>query len=236
MGRPQSKAGGRLPLQGPAPFAFPATRSTLPANRSPESRVPAQPATPAKVRPARAPRVVLHADGWITNRRFERLAIMIADGFSFPDAWKVLPSGVGDGTLKSANKGGSLEYRRKVEQNGLFKARVATLKAEREELMQDKAWGEIEHQIRTVYRHAHAVGDVKMMMTATESAIKVATIKANAMPKPDSDDPPETEGKKRAPGRPTAESTQSKRNPAEIRDKLINMGVKEPENDEENDE
>lgn len=167
------------------------------------------------------PHCRLKEDGALANPRHERLAILLAEGFERNDALKA----VGEGASLTQGK---RRYGRRILTNDVFLSRVKVLADERTELEKDPIWGEPMRMTQQLWRSAILAGDIKTMMEAAKLRM---TIAEKRMPDVDPDAPAPSA---RGPGRPSAESTQTKGLPPDaIKAKLMRVGRKDPELDED---
>lgn len=154
-------------------------------------------------------RVKLLEDGSVQNRKTERYILFLVDGVQRADAWRMAFPGT---------KFTNATYRRRMEDDGTFKARLAALQKENEELDTQAPWGPLLAQARMAYRHAVAKDDLAAMMRATEMAVKLTERMAGGIPQaPGSGDGP-------GPGRPATEAPKTVRNPEHIRAELLRRG------------
>lgn len=152
----------------------------------------------------------ISADGSISNLRLERLALMMADEVPVATAWK---------TLGGNNDGGSFDYRKKVEAEPRFAARVAELIAEREELMTDDLYGEAKWMANQMWREGRAKADTTLMTKAADMRMKILE-KEDARRGA-------SEGT-RGPGAPVVESGLTNSSMGALRQALIDKGVAVP--------
>lgn len=156
------------------------------------------------------PTVKLKQDGALANARYERMALLRAEGFKDTEIWKAC----GGSTTDS----GSRRYGRRIFQNKVFLERAATLEAERNALYDDPIWGEAGWQINQLYRAAVLEGDTKTMLDAVKMRLRLAE---NIKNMSDLQKPPPEETVKRGPGAPISEMRQTKRDPAAIKAALL---------------
>lgn len=167
------------------------------------------------------PHCRLQDDGSLQNPRHERLAILVAEGVDNTEALKA------EGASETLTQG-RRRYGRRIFTDPTFMARVKALTDERTELEQDPIWGQPLWMTMQLWRSAVLAGDIKTMM----DAVKLRTTIAEKREPPRSEEPASATAK--APGRPAADSTQTKGLPPDaIRHKLMLVGRKDPELDED---
>jgi hypothetical protein len=155
-------------------------------------------------------RIAVLDDGSIQNRKIERYALFLSQGLGRSPAWKLAFPGAAENNT----------YRRRIEDDGSFKARVAFLIQEKTELEANSPWGPLLAQAKHAYRQAVAKDDLTAMMRATDMAVKL-TERMNGTA-PAANDAPD--GAARGPGRPVTEAAVPTKNPSEIAAKLMTMG------------
>lgn len=168
--------------------------------------------------------IALDESGAIAHEKGELFAINVAAGQTVQKAWL----GSGD---KTENSGQSLLLRKHFEQNALWQARVAELKAERDHLAEDPIWGMATWMVHEVFRFGRAQADLGAMREAAKMRLQIAMKTAPPAPEP----PIEPEPAPIAPqepektanvGAPLVQSPQSVSRQSELRAKLLTKGVK----------
>jgi hypothetical protein len=157
------------------------------------------------------PRVQLRPDGMIDNLRFERLAMLIADGVDLIAAWKAPGC---EGTTSQ----GSRRYGKKVLANKVFLARVKTLSDERAAFEADPVWGEAMWMVTQLYRTAIIGNDIRTMSEAVKLRVQIA--EKRVVPGAAVEEAPTAPSA--GPGRKAAESPQARSASADdIRERLM---------------
>lgn len=150
-------------------------------------------------------------DGAISNPKVERFALMLADDVVPATAWR---------TLGGSNDGGSFAYRKKIETDERFLERLRGLKDEREILMADDLFGEAKWMARQMWREARAKGDSTLMKNAADMRMKILE-KEDA--RSSAGDPAP-----RGPGAPVAPNPQSDGSLSDVRQRLLDKGIRAP--------
>lgn len=171
-----------------------------------------------------APKAQLRADGALANSDYERVAIRMADGFTFHEAW--------DAIGKKHSGGNQRKYRNQLLKQKVFNGRVEKIVSERDAaLAEDDLFGETKHVVMQLYREAFAQSDLPRIQKAVEMRLEIAKQIAarRGSPAPtvtpaSSDEPEET----RPVGRPAVEDPQAKRTMDDMRASLAARGVKTP--------
>lgn len=166
-------------------------------------------------------RIQLSADGSIQNKKHETICLLMADGVSEQLAWKL--------TSPRAAKGLTIDYRRRIVGDPVFRKRLEMLMAEKVLLEQDTLWGKAAWQIEQYHRHAVNTNDMKAMGEAMKLSLQLATSRANfalktqtpVIPVETGDNEPETAPNSGKVGKPMAEHPQTKRSPSQIQSKLL---------------
>lgn len=169
------------------------------------------------------PRVRLNDDGSLANPRQEWLAMLLAETMNETDAWAIVMAGGGTAT------DGSRRYGKRVLANKTFIERREALVEEKTELEKDEIWGTVVWQTNQLYRAAVAEMDVKLMFEAVKLRAQITEkiAASRAPPAPPEEENPAT---KKGPGRPAAESTQTKGlAPEDIRAKLMGLNRQDPD-------
>lgn len=135
----------------------------------------------------------------------EKFAIYLADDLSGPDAWNLA-----GGDEKGADI--NYAYRKRIENDGVFRRRLAELKAEKEFYMSkepDDPYAPLIWQARQSYRLAVANGDQKEMRSCTELALKLVDAQSGrrgGAPQPSSPPPAAGRPVREAPKGPVVEN------------------------------
>lgn len=165
------------------------------------------------------PHISLKDDGALANSRQERLAILLAEGFSQAEALKA--EGAGESLTQ-----GKRRYGKRIFTNEVFVARVKTLTDEAEELAKDPIWGEPARMVQQLWRSAVLANDVKTMMDAAKLRMQIAEKRETPAP--------ERGSEARGAGKPASENPQAARlSPEIIRSKLMDYGKREPALDDD---
>jgi hypothetical protein len=151
-------------------------------------------------------------DGSLTNANMERYCLVLAEGLEPVEAWKA---------IGKKNQGGSVDYRKRVEAYAPFVARLASLTAEREELMKDDLFGEMKWMANQLWREARAKGDTAGATKAAELRWKILE-KESAMRTVAPDQPA---GR---PGKPAVENPQTQHDLSGLKARLASMGAPVP--------
>lgn len=166
--------------------------------------------TIAEPKIAYEPIVAANPDGSLKNERHERMALMMAEGFTDLEVWK---------TFSETQSKQSRKYGKRIYANNNFRKRVMDLAAEKQELERDPIWGEAKWMVNQLWRQAIACQDVNTMKEATKMRL---TIAEKSAPPPEESTPSATA---KGPGRPLAESAQSKgASIQDIKAKLMRVG------------
>lgn len=168
-----------------------------------------------------APIVKSNADGSLSNPDQERVALRVAVGFTFSEAWEAIG--------KKTSGHSSRVYRRKIQNHPTFKGRVAVIQAEKTELEQlNKIWGETLFLCNQMYREALAVSDMAKMQKAIEFRIETQKHMASYTPTvpaaPASPAPASEEAAPNPVGKPVTQSPQAKRSAADVTKELLRRG------------
>jgi hypothetical protein len=162
------------------------------------------------------PRFHLTEEGAVSNSKVELYCLALADGVEGATAWK---------NAGYRNEGGSLQYRRKVEATSEFKARMATLMAEKADLEKDPMFGEMKWMAAQLWRDARAKADSKAMLEAAQMRWKILereTQFRGAAPQAAAD-APAGDGK---PGRKAVENAQATSSIDAVKKRLAKIGIK----------
>ena len=169
-----------------------------------------------------SPNAKVKADGALMNPDYERVALRLADGFAFHQAWEAIG--------KKADNNDQRKYRNKLLKQGVFKNRVKQIVDERETaLAEDAEYGEVKFMCNQLYREAMAIGDIGRVQKAVEMRLQIAKDMATRRGPPLSapsaqvvDAAPDAPAEEARPvGRPAAESPQTRSTPSDIRKALL---------------
>lgn len=159
-------------------------------------------------------------NGTLRTVRHERMALFLADEVSQGDAWNA---------VGGHNHGESVRYRRKILVHPVFITRLEGLMAERAKLLEDPVFGDARWQISQLWRHACSCGDLAVMKESTQMQLRLSQLMYQAgLQETGPENPgnaPEEAVSGRGPGRPPKESAQTKRNPNDIKQLLLDKGV-----------
>lgn len=180
-----------------------------------------------------APSVKLKADGALATPRYERMALMMAEGIPHTEAWKAVGG--------TNSESGSRKYGQKIFRNNVFIKRVEDLKTEKEELEADPIWGEAKWMANQLWRHAMATGDPKGLSQAADLRYKIAEKQSSYAPAPErpagqAAAAGEESTPKASVGAPSAKSTQTMRDPAAIKEAMMRIGRQDEDVEETEDE
>lgn len=167
-------------------------------------------------------------DGSFLVAAREIQALALADDFTPYEAW-VLARGEPPERSKRRNWEA---YRRPIERSPSFQARVAKLKAEKEEMVADP-YGEAKWAALQTWRVARLANDVSIMLRAAELLFKIEEYRPGS---PDAPAPAAVTEEKASPGRPATKSPLNRRDPSDIRQKLLEKGAGEPETGDDDDD
>lgn len=161
----------------------------------------------------------------------ERVALRVAEGVSFFDAWAEIG--------KKHQTQDQKRYRNLLLTHDIFKARVKAIMDERAAaIAQDEIFGETLFMINQLYREARANSDRALMHKAVSMRLEVAKNIASrkgapplaAPPEPEVDeDAGEASEVKRPVGRPAIEDPQAANSLNNLRSRLVGKGVPVPE-------
>lgn len=157
--------------------------------------------------------LIMGEDGSLKRQKAERFALNLADGLTATEAWYVAYD-----KHPQANSSRQLELRRHFEQDPVFKLRVEHLMAEKEAVMSDGVFGNAMWMATQLWRRGVCEGDSQMMQKAADLTFRLSEKMA---PPPEGGAPAG-----RGPGKPSAENPQSRRNPAQIKQALMDLGNK----------
>lgn len=152
-------------------------------------------------------------DGAVTNERAERLALLVVDGLSENQAWKL---------LGGKTSGRSWEYFSDIRTNPNYKGRVQQLLEEKDAFMADDLYGEAKWMANQMWREARATNNSTMMQKAAEMRMKIAEREADRAPAP------QTGVLNQRPGKPSVENPQTFTGAEGVRQKLMQIGVPQP--------
>lgn len=155
-------------------------------------------------------RIRMLEDGSLSNRRAEQCALLMADGLTQPQAWRL---------LGGTNSEGSLKYRKKVFGHPVYKLRIENLMTEKAELDQDQHFGDVRWMANQLWRQAVATNDTNLMKEAAKLRLEVGKQMSGQRDKDMPGTPPAR------PGAPVSENSQARQSAAAIREGLIMKGL-----------
>lgn len=178
---------------------------------------------------AYAPRSKLKPDGSLSNPDYERVAIRMAEGVPFHQAWEAIG--------KKAKDNGQRKYRNQLLRQSGFKNRVKQIMDERTAAeAEDDIYGEPKFLVMQLYREAMAISDLPRIQKAVEMRLAIAReIAARRGAPPAAAAPAALESDDETPqdaprpvGRPPADAPQTKSTPSDIKRKLMEIGGPAP--------
>lgn len=184
---------------------------------------------PHQTKPTKYELIFDEQSGYIVSPAIaEAYAVNLAEGDHDHAAWK--SAGGSDSASQKELKG-------LIDNDPAFRAYVDDLTAANARARQDTVYGEAIVMINLTFREARAKRDkptvVEMVKLRMQAAQGVARLYEKTLPPPEK---PETEAKPtRSVGKPTAESPQSSRNPGQLRQELIDKGMKNKPNPQSED-